>query len=39
MTRLLNCIGELLFDCLSDNIPNSKDSKLKKIYDDLEDIL
>ena len=39
MTRLLNSNGELLFDYLFDNIPNSKDSKLKKIYDDLEDIL
>ena len=39
MTRVLNSNGELLFNYLSNNIPNSKDSKLKKIYDDLEDIL
>ena len=39
MTRLLNYNGVLLFNYLSDNIPNSKDSKLKKIYDYLEDIL
>ena len=41
MTRLLNSNAELLFDYLSDNIPNSKDSllisKLQKINDDLED--
>ena len=39
MTRLLTSNCELLFDYLSDNIPNSKDSKLKKIYDDLEELL
>ena len=37
--RLLTSISELLFDYLSDNIPNSKDSKLIKIYDYFEGIL
>ena len=39
MTRLLYYNGVLLFDYLSDNIPNSKDSKLKKINDYSDDIL
>ena len=39
MTRLLTSNCELLFDYLSDNIPNSKDSKLIKIYDYFEGIL
>ena len=39
MIRLLTSNGELLFDYRPNNIPNSKDSKLKKIYDYFESIL
>ena len=39
MIRSLTSNGELLFDYLSDNIPISKDSKLKKNYDFLKNIL